>query len=207
MRITLYSLVLLLCVALLSFSAAAQKLKTNPRLARPSVPQRASPPQDPASSPSKSVQKPTPTPKPLSRSNISVSPSPARLATADATTQIRHVLDAQVAAWNAGKLEDFMAGYWRAPELTFYSGGQKLAGWDATLARYRRNYQDDGKEMGKLQFSDLQIESLGPEAAVVRERWQLTMADGKELGGLYTLIFRRFSAGWKIVHDHTSSDQ
>lgn len=135
-------------------------------------------------------------------------PKPRRLVwSADAAGQIRAVLDAQVAAWNAGKLEEFMAGYWRSPELTFYSGGQKLAGWDATLARYRRNYQAEGKEMGKLQFSELQIEPLGPAAAVVRGRWGLTMADGKKLGGLYTLIFRRFTEGWKIVHDHTSSNQ
>jgi ketosteroid isomerase-like protein len=124
----------------------------------------------------------------------------------DASAQIRAVLDAQVAAWNAGKLEEFMTGYWRSPELTFYSGGQKLAGWDATLARYRRTYQAEGKEMGKLQFSELQIEPLGAEAAVVRGRWGLTMAEGKTLGGLYTLIFRRFKDGWKIVHDHTSAN-
>jgi ketosteroid isomerase-like protein len=35
----------------------------------------------------------------------------------------------------------------------------------------------------------------------------LTMSDGKKPGGLYTLIFRRFKQGWKIVHDHTSSNQ
>ena len=125
----------------------------------------------------------------------------------DTAEQIRAVLDAQVAAWNAGKLEEFMAGYWRSPELTFYLGGQKLAGWDATLARYRRNYQAEGKEMGKLQFSELQIEPLGAVAAVVRGRWGLTMAEGRKLGGLYTLVFRRFTEGWKIVHDHTSSNQ
>lgn len=141
-----------------------------------------------------------PNPKPIARPRpLSWSP--------DAAGQIRAVLDVQVAAWNAGKLEEFMAGYWRSPELTFFSGGQKLAGWDATLARYRRNYQAEGKEMGQLEFSDLQIEPLGAEAAVVRGRWGLTMADGKKLGGLYTLIFRRFTEGWKIVHDHTSSNQ
>ena len=124
-----------------------------------------------------------------------------------ADADIRAVLDAQVAAWNAGKLEEFMDGYWRSPDLTFFSAGRKLSGWDATIERYRKTYQAEGKEMGKLTFFDLDIQQMGPNAAVVRGRWELTMSDGKKPGGLYTLIFRRFKQGWKIVHDHTSSNQ
>ncbi|MGE0882855.1 MAG: DUF4440 domain-containing protein [Blastocatellales bacterium] len=125
----------------------------------------------------------------------------------NAEADIRAVLEAQVAAWNAGKLEEFMDGYWRSPNLTFFSGGRKLSGWDATIERYRKTYQADGKEMGKLQFSDLDIQMLGNAAAVVRGRWELTLSDGKKPGGLYTLIFRKFNDGWKIIHDHTSSNQ
>jgi beta-aspartyl-peptidase (threonine type) len=123
-----------------------------------------------------------------------------------AASEIRATLDAQVAAWNAGKLEEFMDGYWRSPDLTFFSAGRKLSGWDATIERYRKTYQAEGREMGKLVFFDLDIQPLGPNAAVVRGRWELTMSDGKKPGGLYTLIFRRFKQGWKIVHDHTSSN-
>ncbi len=124
-----------------------------------------------------------------------------------AAAEIRALLDAQVTAWNAGKLEEFMDGYWRSPELTFFSGGGKLSGWDATIERYRKTYQAEGKEMGKLAFSDLDIQQVGPNAAVVRGRWELTLSDGKKPGGLYTLVFRRFKQEWKIVHDHTSSNQ
>ncbi len=132
-------------------------------------------------------------------------PTPAATSNTPAAS-IRAVLDAQVAAWNAGKLEEFMAGYWRSPKLTFFSGGRKLSGWDATLERYRKNYQSEGKEMGKLKFADLDIQLLGASAAVVRGRYELTMSDGKELSGLYTLLFRKFTDGWKIIHDHTSSN-
>jgi uncharacterized protein (TIGR02246 family) len=124
-----------------------------------------------------------------------------------AEAEIRAVLETQVAAWNAGKLEEFMEGYWRSPDLTFFSGGGKLAGWEATIERYRKTYQAEGKEMGKLVFSDLDIQLMGTNAAVVRGRWELTMSDGKKPGGLYTLVFRRFKQGWKIIHDHTSSNQ
>jgi ketosteroid isomerase-like protein len=141
------------------------------------------------------------------------SPAPATsarhtsLQSARAEAEIRAVLDAQVADWNAKRLEGFMEGYWRSPELTFFSGGRKLAGWEATLERYRRTYQAEGREMGRLAFSDLDITLLSETAAVVRGRWELTMPDGAKPGGLYTLIFRRLNQGWKIVHDHTSSNE
>jgi ketosteroid isomerase-like protein len=33
------------------------------------------------------------------------------------------------------------------------------------------------------------------------------MPDGSMPGGLFTLIFRKFPDGWKIVHDHTSAEE
>jgi ketosteroid isomerase-like protein len=117
---------------------------------------------------------------------------------------IRQVLARQVAAWNHRDLEGFMKGYWRSPELTFYSGGTTVSGWEETLERYRNRYQSAGKEMGKLEFSDLKIELLGPSAAFVRGQFHLKM-DTSESNGLFTLTFRKFADGWKIVHDHTST--
>jgi len=117
---------------------------------------------------------------------------------------IQKVLDDQVAAWNKGDLEGFMAGYWKSDDLTFFSGKDITKGWKATLERYRKRYQSEGKEMGKLAFRDLQIEVLGPDSAFVRGRWQLEMKKEK-LGGLFTLIFKKLPEGWRIVHDHTSS--
>jgi ketosteroid isomerase-like protein len=59
--------------------------------------------------------------------------------------------------------------------------------------------------MGRLEFSDLNIQELAPDAAFVRGEWRLKMTDGKSPHGLFTLIFRKFPDGWKIVHDHTSA--
>jgi len=118
---------------------------------------------------------------------------------------VQHLLEAQQAAWNRHDLEGFMAGYWNSPDLTFFSGAQRIAGWQAALDRYTKNYQDAGKEMGRLEFGDLNIEPLGNEAAFVRGSYHLTMSDGKTPHGLFTLIFRKFPEGWKIVHDHTAA--
>ena len=71
---------------------------------------------------------------------------------------IQTVLDNQVAAWNRSDLAGFMAGYWNSPKLTFSSGNTRLEGWQATFDRYKQRYQSEGREMGKLTFTDLEIE-------------------------------------------------
>jgi len=121
-----------------------------------------------------------------------------------ANKAIQKVLDDQVAAWNEGDLEGFMAGYWKSDELTFFSGKDITKGWNATLERYKKRYQSEGKEMGKLTFSDLKIDVLGSESAVVRGRFKLVTS--KETPqGLFTLLFKKTADGWKIAHDHTSA--
>ena len=119
---------------------------------------------------------------------------------------IRTVIQDQQAAWNRRDLEGFMAGYWNSTDLTFFSGAHEFKGWQAALDRYKKNYQSAGHEMGKLEFANLQIEMLGPAAAFVRGEFHLTMPDGKTPHGLFTLVFRKFPEGWKIVHDHSAGE-
>jgi beta-aspartyl-peptidase (threonine type) len=121
----------------------------------------------------------------------------------EAREAVEAVLQAQVAAWNRGDLEAFMAGYWHSPDLTFFSGKDIRAGWEATLERYQKRYQGEGHEMGKLTFSELRVEVLDPDHAWVRGRWHLETSK-EPLGGLFTLIFKKFPEGWRIIHDHTS---
>lgn len=130
-------------------------------------------------------------------SNAAISPEAA----------IRSVIQHQVEAWNRHDLASFMSGYWNSPDLTFFSGGSETKGWDSTLARYRKTYESDGADMGTVDMTDLQVAVLAPDAAFVRGRWHLDLAGGKEPHGLFTLIFRKFPDGWKIVHDHTSAEK
>jgi uncharacterized protein (TIGR02246 family) len=116
---------------------------------------------------------------------------------------IRAVLDAQVAAWNRGDIDGFMNGYWRSPETVFISGDTVTHGWQTVLDRYKKGYSTREK-MGTLTFSDLEIKVISKDAAVALGRWQLARA-GDNPHGRFTLIFRKTSEGWRIVHDHTSS--
>lgn len=119
---------------------------------------------------------------------------------------IRQVMNEQVAAWNNGDIENFMNGYWNSPEMKFVSGDNVARGWQAALDRYKKSYDSKAK-MGILTFADLEVNVLSKDAAVVLGSWSLDReVEGKKDNphGKFTLIFRKFKNGWKIVHDHTS---
>lgn len=123
-----------------------------------------------------------------------------------AEDDIRAVLDAQEKAWNGGDLDGFMAGYWESEELRFASGDTVTTGYKATKERYEKRYKADGKEMGKLTFSEVTVEVVTADYALVRGRWALKFEKSDDKPhGLYTLTMKRFKDGWKITSDHTSA--
>ena len=115
---------------------------------------------------------------------------------------IRAVLSAQQAAWNQGDIPAFLKGYWNSPELTFSGSDGIVRGYDGLLARYKKTYPDKAA-MGELDFTGLEIRPLGSDAALVLGKWHLQRASGP-VGGVFTLVFRRFPDGWRIIHDHTN---
>lgn len=127
----------------------------------------------------------------------------AEPAPASDKAQIEQVLTTQADAWNRGDLDGFMAGYAKLPTLRFATGGTVTYGWQETLARYKQRYPDRAA-MGSLTFSDLDVNVLAPDAALVFGRWRLKNDQG-EPNGLFTLLFRKNEAGWRVVADHTSA--
>ena len=118
-------------------------------------------------------------------------------------TAIRAALDRQVRDWNAGDLAGFMEVYARSDQTLFASGGDVSLGWQTVFDRYRKRY-GSGAAMGILNFSDLEIRKVAPEVAVAFGRWRLRR-EAETSSGLFTLLFQKSSAGWHIVHDHTSA--
>lgn len=122
-----------------------------------------------------------------------------------AAKAIRNVMVQQQADWNAGHIPGFMAGYLNSPDLRFASGGSITKGWAETLARYQKHYDSPAK-MGRLTFDIKSVEVFSADYAMAFGRWELTRtADEIKPNGLFTLIFKNTPAGWRIVHDHTSS--
>ncbi|HEY1583534.1 MAG TPA: DUF4440 domain-containing protein [Chthoniobacterales bacterium] len=115
---------------------------------------------------------------------------------------IRAVLDAQVAAWNRGEVDGFMAGYAHSPNTTFVSGDEVTRGWQTVRDRYAKKY-DSREKMGTLTFSGLTITPIADDAALVLGSWSLERK-GDRPHGKFTLLFRRLPEGWRIVLDHTS---
>lgn len=115
---------------------------------------------------------------------------------------IRKILDDQTAAWNRGDIEGFMSGYWKSDKLEFVGGTTVTRGWQATLDRYKKNY-DSREKMGTLSFSDVEFTQISKDAAFVVMSWSLArLKDNPH--GKSTLLFRKFKDGWRIVIDHSS---
>ena len=126
------------------------------------------------------------------------------IAVSGAGDHARLLLTTQAAAWNEGDLDGFMLGYWNDPELTFYSDNTIEKGYQPLKQRYFKKYKADGKEMGKLTFSDVEVQPKSDTFAVVRGHWKVEKS--KETAeGLFTLWIEKKPEGWRIVHDHTSA--
>jgi ketosteroid isomerase-like protein len=116
---------------------------------------------------------------------------------------ISKVLYKQAEAWNRGDIDGYMKGYLKSDSLRFASGGGVSYGWEVTLNRYKKGYPSK-TAMGRLTFSDIDIQIISSDAALVFGKWELER-EADHPWGLFSLLFRKTSEGWRIVHDHTSS--
>lgn len=122
-----------------------------------------------------------------------------------AQDDVTAALQKQSEAWNRGNLEEFMTTYLDSPDITFTGRAGVTRGYKPVLERYRKNYGTP-EAMGTLRYSELGVRLLGPDAALVLGRFDLTrtQAGGGNASGRFTLVLRKTAAGWKIIHDHTS---
>jgi ketosteroid isomerase-like protein len=116
--------------------------------------------------------------------------------------QIRALLASQTEAWNRGDVEGFMEGYWKSDSLTFIGKNGVVHGWQNTLNNYKKGYPDTAA-MGKLAFDILSVKKLSRRHYFVIGKWMLERSIGN-LGGHYTLVFRKIRGQWVIVSDHSS---
>lgn len=116
---------------------------------------------------------------------------------------IRAVLARQNMNWNNGNIEAFMEDYWKSDSLMFIGKNGVVYGWNATKSRYLKTYPDRAT-MGQLQFEIQKIELYSKTTAWVLGKWHLTRPEKGDVGGYFTLIFKKINRKWVIVSDHTS---
>ncbi len=115
---------------------------------------------------------------------------------------IRSLLEEQRLAWNAGNLEIFMGTYWQNDSLMFIGKTGITYGWQNTLNNYKKGYPDTAA-MGKLKFDILEVKRLSVMYFFVVGKWHLTRSIG-DVGGHFTLLFKKVKNKWVIVADHSS---
>ena len=119
-----------------------------------------------------------------------------------AINAIKKVLNKQTEAWNTGKVEAFMEGYLKTDSLMFIGKTGITYGYNNTLANYKKGYPDTAA-MGKLNFNLLEFKKLGNEFYFVVGKWFLKRSIGN-VGGHFTLLFKRIKRQWVIIADHSS---
>ena len=116
--------------------------------------------------------------------------------------EVRGLLALQTKEWNAGNIPAFMNTYWKSDSMMFIGKTGITYGWQKTLDNYRKNYPD-AAAMGKLKFDLLEVKRLSPTYFFVVGKWHLTRSIG-DIGGIFTLLFRKVANRWLIIADHSS---
>jgi uncharacterized protein (TIGR02246 family) len=121
----------------------------------------------------------------------------------DDKRQILNILDRQTKAWNDGNVVNFMNGYWESDSLMYIGKTGVTYGYKSTLERYKKNYPDKST-MGTLKFNIIKVDFISNEACFVIGEWHLARPEKGDVGGHYTLIWRKINGQWLIVADHSS---
>ena len=115
---------------------------------------------------------------------------------------IRSAMGEQLQAWNSGDINRFMQTYWHNDSLMFIGKSGVTYGWQNTFDKYKKGYPDTAA-MGKLNFDIIQVKRLSAIYFSVVGRWHLTRSIG-DIGGHFTLLFRKVKNKWLIISDHSS---
>lgn len=119
-----------------------------------------------------------------------------------ALNAIEAAMAEQERSWSNGDIEGFMSHYEKSADLSFASKNGLTKGYDTLLNRYRKSYPGE-EEMGELIFELLEHRNLGNDYMLIVGSWKL-LNNQKNPSGYFSLVWKKTSSGWKIIHDHTS---
>ncbi len=126
-------------------------------------------------------------------------------ADADVQTAVETMLSQSAIAWNDGRLDGFMDDYLESSNTTYIGVSGLIVGYEGIRERYAPLFEP-GASRDSLEFTDVRVRRLAAIEAIATARWILSR-DGTVTGsGPFTLVLRHTGNGWKIIHDHSSSD-
>ena len=123
--------------------------------------------------------------------------------TNDDKSQIMNILDRQTKAWNNGEVSNFMKGYWESDSLMYIGKSGVTYGYSKTLENYKKNYPNKAT-MGTLVFDIIKVNFIASDACFVVGKWHLTRPEKGDIGGHYTLLWKKINGEWVIIADHSS---
>jgi hypothetical protein len=110
-------------------------------------------------------------------------------------------MKSQESSWNKGDIPEFMNYYWNNDSLKFIGKNGITYGWKNTLDNYKKSYKSK-EEMGILTFTIIETTQLSKNSIYVIGKWHLQKE--KEVGGYFTLLWKKIDGKWVIISDHTS---
>ena len=123
----------------------------------------------------------------------------------DVQASVKKMLEESAEAWNRGELAGFMDDYLESENTTYIGGAGLLTGYESIRARYAPLFEP-GAARDSLRFEDVRVRRMAAVEAIATARWILYEGETVTGSGPFTLVLRHTSGGWKIIHDHSSSD-
>ena len=116
--------------------------------------------------------------------------------------EIRKLLDESAVSWNRGDLDGHLAE--NADSISFMTGKGPIVGKHRTAEALRRSFFRDGTPIQRLRFEQVTIRRLGDGFALVVGRFVLEGGGEPERSGWFSTVWERQTAGWRVIHDHSS---
>ena len=139
----------------------------------------------------------------LALKQMSAAPQAPAESVAQVRREILAVLDHGANAWDAGRLDDFVSDYLPDSETTFITKSGVLHGIAAIRGVYASRFAP-GAVRDSLHFENVEVDVLGPDLVNTIAWYVLTRGDSITARGPTSLVMRRVSGRWRIVHDHSS---
>jgi ketosteroid isomerase-like protein len=121
------------------------------------------------------------------------------------TQQITAQLGRAAADWNRGDLDGFLSDYAAESTTTFVDGRRARHGIDFIRQNYAPRFAP-GANRDSLGFEEIDARPLSPTLALVTARYLLHRGSRISASGPFSLVMERRPEGWRILHDHSSSD-